>query len=66
MWPVNVTLYETVFHEIDTDHDGLVNGTDARSYLMNSGLAQSVLAQIWTLVDTAKLGRLNLEQFALV
>lgn len=48
------------------DHDGLVNGADARAPLMSSGLPQQILAQIWSLVDTSKSGRLNLEQFALV
>lgn len=65
-WPIDTSKYESDFRQIDTDNDGLVNGADARDPLMSSGLPQQTLAQIWSLVDVAKNGRINLEQFALV
>ncbi|GAA54133.1 epidermal growth factor receptor substrate 15 [Clonorchis sinensis] len=53
-----------VFATIDMDADGLVSGAEVREVLMRSGLQQSILAQIWNLVDIHGSGLLNCEQFA--
>ncbi|OON20722.1 EF hand [Opisthorchis viverrini] len=53
-----------VFATIDLDADGLVSGAEVREVLMRSGLQQSILAQIWNLVDIQGSGLLNCEQFA--
>ncbi|KAF8571104.1 hypothetical protein P879_00520 [Paragonimus westermani] len=53
-----------VFSTIDLDADGLVSGAEVRDVLMRSGLHQTILAQLWDLVDIQGSGMLNCEQFA--
>jgi predicted secreted protein len=57
--------HEALFHQLDTNNDQLVNGSDIKGVLMQSGLSNQVLAQIWSLVDMRKSGMLNHEQFEL-
>uniref|UniRef100_A0A1X7SXM0 Uncharacterized protein n=1 Tax=Amphimedon queenslandica TaxID=400682 RepID=A0A1X7SXM0_AMPQE len=57
--------YDTYFAGIDKDHDGIVNGEEAKSLFMSSNLPPNILAHIWRLCDMDNTGRLNKEQFAL-
>ncbi|XP_071850406.1 uncharacterized protein [Apostichopus japonicus] len=56
---------DVVFKQIDTDVDGFVNGEEVRPILIQSGVPQPELAQIWNLCDIKQTGKLNSEQFAL-
>ncbi|XP_022087185.1 epidermal growth factor receptor substrate 15-like 1 isoform X2 [Acanthaster planci] len=57
---------DQMFSQIDGDKDGLVGGEEVRPLLLQSGLPQNILAQIWNLCDTKQTGQLSAEQFALV
>ncbi|XP_071954434.1 uncharacterized protein [Antedon mediterranea] len=59
------TNYDAVFKRIDSDVDGFVTGEEVRDTLIQSGLPQTILAQIWNLCDIKQIGKLNSEQFAL-
>lgn len=59
------SLSDVMFHQIDTDIDGLVTGVECKDVLLNSGLSQIILANIWRLCDINSSGKLNCEQFAL-
>ncbi|XP_033108422.1 epidermal growth factor receptor substrate 15-like 1 isoform X2 [Anneissia japonica] len=59
------TNSDAVFKRIDSDVDGYVTGEEVRDTLIQSGLPQTVLAQIWNLCDIKQTGKLNSEQFAL-
>ncbi|CAL8075409.1 unnamed protein product [Calicophoron daubneyi] len=66
-WAISAEEYtkaSRVFAAIDLDADGLVSGPEVRDVLIRSGLQQSILAQIWELVDIQCMGMLNCEQFA--
>lgn len=39
--------YEEIFELADSDFDGMVGGGEVKDIFINSGLPQSVLAQIW-------------------
>lgn len=39
--------YDEMFKNMDTDSDGLVNGTEVIEIFMNSTLSQTMLAKIW-------------------
>jgi epidermal growth factor receptor substrate 15 len=56
---------DVMFHQIDTDKDGLVTGVECKDVLLNSGLSHIILANIWRLCDINSSGKLNCEQFAL-
>ncbi|CAH8499126.1 unnamed protein product [Dicrocoelium dendriticum] len=62
--PEELAKSSRIFSTIDLDADGLVSGTEVRDILLRSGLQQSILAQIWDLVDIQCSGMLNCEQFA--
>lgn len=62
--PAEKSAADQFFAQCDTDHDGFVRGQDVMGLFANSGLPQPVLAQIWALVDTARSGRLDPDQFA--
>ena len=38
---------DAMFATVDTDHDGLVSGAEIRGIMVQSGLANNVLAHIW-------------------
>ncbi|XP_073704583.1 epidermal growth factor receptor substrate 15-like 1 [Garra rufa] len=57
--------YEEIFELADSDFDGMVGGGEVKDIFMNSRLPQSVLAQIWSLADTQRTGKLTKEQFCL-
>lgn len=55
--------YRSVFARADVDGDGFVEPTEARAVLVKSNLPQDELAQIYTLADVDKDGRLNEGEF---
>ncbi|KAK7591109.1 hypothetical protein V9T40_002722 [Parthenolecanium corni] len=57
--------YDALFEQADLDRDGFVSGHEIKDTFLKSGVAQPVLAHIWSLCDTAEQGKLNNEQFAL-
>lgn len=57
--------YGAIFTQTDKARVGVLAGAQARNILLQSGLPQNVLAQIWTLSDVDKDGRLNREEFIL-
>ncbi|XP_076386139.1 epidermal growth factor receptor pathway substrate 15 isoform X3 [Megachile rotundata] len=56
---------EKLFLQADLDMDGYVSGIEIKDVFLQSGLPQTVLADIWSLCDTMQTGKLNKEQFAL-
>ena len=63
--PNDRLIFDQTFKKADTDMDGYVNGMEAREIFLQSGLAQNVLAHIWSLADIDGAGKLNEEQFAI-
>ncbi|KAI5693118.1 hypothetical protein M8J75_009008 [Diaphorina citri] len=57
--------YEAMFVKADADQDGFVNGPEIKHVFLSCNLAQSVLANIWSLADMNQVGKLNKEQFCL-
>ncbi|OQV19214.1 Intersectin-2 [Hypsibius exemplaris] len=57
--------YNKMFHDLDKARVGSLSGNQARSILMQSGLPNPMLAQIWALSDIDKDGRLTSEEFVL-
>lgn len=67
-WVVNPSdklKYDDMFRQADTDMDGYLNGAEIKDIFLQSGLPQLILAHIWNLCDTAMMGKLNSDQFAL-
>ncbi|XP_015585012.1 epidermal growth factor receptor substrate 15-like 1 isoform X2 [Cephus cinctus] len=56
---------DKLFSQADMDMDGFVSGAEIKDVFLQSGLPQTVLAQIWGLCDICQSGKLNKEQFAL-
>ncbi|XP_012276830.1 epidermal growth factor receptor substrate 15-like 1 isoform X2 [Orussus abietinus] len=56
---------DKLFLQADMDMDGFVSGVEIKDVFLQSGLPQSVLADIWGLCDINQSGKLNKEQFAL-
>ncbi|XP_068698722.1 intersectin-1-like isoform X2 [Montipora foliosa] len=63
--PTSRLKYNQVFKANDFKKTGFLSGDQARSMLIQSGLPQGILAQIWNLSDLDKDGQLNIEEFAL-
>ncbi|XP_020620179.1 intersectin-1-like isoform X2 [Orbicella faveolata] len=63
--PTNRLKYNQMFKAHDYQKTGFLSGDQARSMLIQSGLSQGILAQIWNLSDLDKDGQLNIEEFAL-
>lgn len=55
--------YARVFQRTDTDHDGFVEGSDARQLMQRSGLTTERLAEVWEHSDQDADGRLNWPEF---
>lgn len=55
--------YTQVFNSNDRHKRGHLTGVEARSLLVQSGLPQPVLAQIWALADYDKDGKLTCDEF---
>ncbi|CAG0922802.1 unnamed protein product [Notodromas monacha] len=67
-WVVSATekaRYDEMFKTADLDKDGFVSGAEIKDVFLKSGLANNVLAHIWSLCDMKQVGKLNAEQFAL-
>ncbi|GBM98018.1 Intersectin-1 [Araneus ventricosus] len=54
-----------MFNSYDRTRTGFLTGAQARNILVNTGLSQPILAQIWTLADIDSDGRLSCEEFVL-
>ncbi|XP_067051383.1 intersectin-1-like [Acropora muricata] len=63
--PTNRLKYNQMFKANDFLKTGFLSGDQARSILIQSGLSQGILAQIWNLSDLDKDGQLNIEEFAI-
>ena len=57
--------YTQIFNTHDLTRTGFISGPQARNILLQSGLPQTVLAQIWALADQDVDGRLTCEEFIL-
>ncbi len=55
--------YSQMFQSNDLSSSGYIAGQTAKTLLMQTGLAQAVLAQVWSLADYDKDGKLSLEEF---
>ncbi|KAG8194195.1 hypothetical protein JTE90_024532 [Oedothorax gibbosus] len=53
------------FNSYDRTRTGFLTGAQARNILVNTGLSQPILAQIWALADIDGDGRLSCEEFVL-
>jgi hypothetical protein len=63
------TLYYLVcvqsFAQCDSNRDGFIDADEARELLTQSGLPNGILAQIWTLSDLDRDGKLNESEFVI-
>ncbi|XP_074601027.1 dynamin associated protein 160 isoform X2 [Brevipalpus obovatus] len=57
--------YTQLFNTHDRTRSGFLTGPQARNILLQSGLPQATLAEIWTLSDVDVDGRLTCEEFVL-
>lgn len=57
--------YTQLFNQVDTNRTGFLTGIQARNILVNSGLSNQHLANIWNLSDIDKDGNLTSEEFIL-
>merc|ERR1739838_181501 len=57
--------YLATFQQTDRARTGFIAGVQARNILLQSGLPQNILAQIWSLSDYDNDGRLSSEEFLL-
>ncbi|KFM70235.1 hypothetical protein X975_27218, partial [Stegodyphus mimosarum] len=57
--------YTQLFNSYDRTRTGFLTGAQARNILVNTGLSQPILAQIWSLSDIDGDGRLSCEEFVL-
>merc|ERR1712157_107257 len=60
----NKDTFQNYFKRYQTV-DGFIEGVEAKKLFLQSSLPPTFLAQIWSLVDTEKSGRLNENQFVL-
>ncbi|XP_043196241.1 intersectin-1-like isoform X3 [Amphibalanus amphitrite] len=57
--------YTQTFNQHDRTKSGYLSGPQARNILVQSGLPNNVLAQIWSLCDVDQDGRLSCDEFVL-
>ncbi|XP_025096778.1 intersectin-1-like isoform X2 [Pomacea canaliculata] len=57
--------YTQLFNTHDRNKRGFLTGVEARSILMQTGLPQQLLAQIWTLSDVDNDGKLTCDEFCI-
>eukprot|EP00126_Sphaerothecum_destruens_P011472 Sdes_comp20914_c0_seq2m18252 len=57
--------YKQMFNTHDSSRNGYLSGTQAQSIFSQSLLPKPILAQVWSLSDLDKDGRLNSEEFAI-
>ncbi|CAE1260660.1 unnamed protein product [Acanthosepion pharaonis] len=63
--PQNKQKYIQMFATQDRNKQGFIAGVEARPLLLNSGLPQPVLAQIWNLSDVDSDGKLSCDEFCI-
>ena len=63
--PLNTKLYQFEFEKLGPDHEGKINGTQAKGPMQGSKLPNAALRRIWTLSDDDKDGKLDLVEFAI-
>ncbi|KAH9513279.1 Intersectin 1 (SH3 domain protein) [Bulinus truncatus] len=63
--PYNKLKHTQTFNTNDRNKRGFLLGVEARAILMQSGLPQPVLAQIWTLSDIDRDGKLTCDEFCI-
>ncbi|KAI8805369.1 hypothetical protein BJ742DRAFT_821061 [Cladochytrium replicatum] len=56
---------EKWFDALDAARKGYVTGDEAYGFMLKSNLSETVLADIWSLSDTGKVGRLSREEFGI-
>jgi hypothetical protein len=61
--PQEIALYTSLFRHSKKSVDGFVSGDDMADFLKSSGLLRRTLHDIWSMCDTANLGRLNFDSF---
>lgn len=57
--------YTQMFNSHDRNKKGALTGVEARSILIQTGVPQHTLAQIWNLSDIDKDGKLNCDEFCI-
>ncbi|KAK3098160.1 hypothetical protein FSP39_016770 [Pinctada imbricata] len=57
--------YTQMFNVNDRNKKGSLTGVEARALLVHTGLPQNILAQIWTLSDIDKDGKLTCDEFCI-
>ncbi|XP_017772546.1 PREDICTED: intersectin-1 isoform X2 [Nicrophorus vespilloides] len=57
--------YTQIFNTMDRTRSGFLTGPQARNVMVQTKLAQNILAQIWALSDMDSDGRLGCEEFVL-
>eukprot|EP00929_Paragymnodinium_shiwhaense_P029772 TRINITY_DN1699_c2_g1_i1.p1 TRINITY_DN1699_c2_g1~~TRINITY_DN1699_c2_g1_i1.p1 ORF type:complete len:1769 (+),score=371.27 TRINITY_DN1699_c2_g1_i1:190-5496(+) len=55
--------YATIFVSLDGNHNGVLDGSEVRDYLNQSGLPPAELHAIWGLCDASYSGSLSMEEF---
>ncbi|CAF0787535.1 unnamed protein product [Brachionus calyciflorus] len=55
--------YGQIFQSTDTGSTGFLTGQQAKNLLVQTGLPQAVLVQVWNLADYDKDGKLSYEEF---
>ncbi|KAK7491971.1 hypothetical protein BaRGS_00016817, partial [Batillaria attramentaria] len=63
--PQEREAYTKLFHALDVDHSGTLDGERASHVLLASGLSREVLGHVWNLADVNRDGRLDLDEFCL-
>ncbi|CAI9736025.1 intersectin-1 isoform X8 [Octopus vulgaris] len=63
--PQKKQQYVQMFATQDRNQQGYIMGVDARPLLLNSGLPQPILAQIWNLSDVDSDGKLSCDEFCI-
>ncbi|KAK6187699.1 hypothetical protein SNE40_005666 [Patella caerulea] len=61
----NKLKYTQLFNTNDRNKRGFLTGVEARAILVQSGLPQPLLAQIWTLSDVDNDGKLTCDEFCI-
>ncbi|KAI8800840.1 hypothetical protein BJ742DRAFT_874295 [Cladochytrium replicatum] len=54
-----------LFDALDAVRKGYVTGDEAYGFMLKSNLSEAILADIWSLSDTGKVGRLSKEEFGI-
>jgi len=55
--------YKEMFKIADSNHDGFIDGVEAKQFFLNCGLSKKNLSLIWRLSDLDQDSKLNLDEF---